>query len=109
MAKGKEAAKGGAAKAQGPAGRRGLYEVKGNQLIRKKKACPKCGPGVFLAEHKDRDSYVTGFYEQRVDELFATNFWAMLRDGVFVVASLAWIFSRYIRAQASQFADPWSG
>ena len=56
-----------------------------------------------------RDSYVTGFYEQRVDGLFATNFWAMLRDGVFVVASLAWIFSRYIRAQASQFADPWSG
>jgi len=30
------------------------YEVKGNQLIRKGKACPKCGPGVWLGEHKDR-------------------------------------------------------
>ena len=34
--------------------KRSLYEVKGNTLTRKKKACPKCGPGVFLAEHKDR-------------------------------------------------------
>lgn len=56
-----------------------------------------------------RDSYVTGFYEQRAEGLFATNFWSMLRDGVFVVASLAWILSRYVRAQAAQFADPWSG
>jgi len=30
------------------------YEVKGNQLIRKGKTCPKCGPGVWLGEHKDR-------------------------------------------------------
>jgi len=22
----------------------------------KKKSCPKCGPGVFLADHKDRES-----------------------------------------------------
>jgi len=27
-----------------------LYD--GNK--RKRKTCPKCGPGVFLAEHKDR-------------------------------------------------------
>ena len=52
MAKGKEAPK----KAKGPAGKRALYEVKGNTVVRKKKACPKCGPGVFLAEHKDRTS-----------------------------------------------------
>lgn len=51
MAKGKEAAK-----AKGPAGKRALYEVSGGKLVRKKKACPKCGPGVFLAEHKDRVS-----------------------------------------------------
>ena len=51
MAKGKEAAK-----PKGSPGKRGLYEVKGNQLIRKKKSCPKCGPGIFLAEHKDRVS-----------------------------------------------------
>lgn len=31
-----------------------LYDVSGDSLTRKKKACPKCGGGVFLAEHKDR-------------------------------------------------------
>ena len=51
MAKGKEAPK-----AKGPAGKRALYEVKGNTVVRKKKACPKCGPGVFLADHKNRVS-----------------------------------------------------
>lgn len=30
------------------------YEVKGDTLIRKRKWCPKCGEGVFLAEHHDR-------------------------------------------------------
>lgn len=29
------------------------YEIKDNKLIRKK-SCPKCGVGIFLAEHKDR-------------------------------------------------------
>jgi ubiquitin-small subunit ribosomal protein S27Ae len=29
------------------------YEVKDNILIRKP-TCPKCGAGVFLADHKDR-------------------------------------------------------
>ena len=33
-----------------------LYEVKDGKLIRKRKECPKCGPGVFLAEHADRRS-----------------------------------------------------
>lgn len=32
-----------------------LYEAKGS-LKRKNKSCPKCGPGVFLAEHKNRIS-----------------------------------------------------
>jgi len=31
-----------------------LYEIKGDELIRKNKFCVKCGPGVFLAAHKDR-------------------------------------------------------
>jgi small subunit ribosomal protein S27Ae len=31
-----------------------LYEVSGDTVKRKKKSCPKCGEGVFLAEHKDR-------------------------------------------------------
>jgi len=30
------------------------YEVSGSNLKRKNKSCPKCGPGVFLAKHKDR-------------------------------------------------------
>jgi ubiquitin-small subunit ribosomal protein S27Ae len=34
----------------------GLYEVSGEMLTRTHKACPKCGPGVFLAEHGDRRS-----------------------------------------------------
>jgi small subunit ribosomal protein S27Ae len=32
----------------------GLYSVKGDQLTRTHKHCPKCGPGVFLAEHANR-------------------------------------------------------
>jgi len=30
------------------------YKVEGDGLVRNKKNCPKCGRGVFLAEHKDR-------------------------------------------------------
>lgn len=33
-----------------------LYEVSDGKLIRKKKTCPKCGDGVFLAEHTNRVS-----------------------------------------------------
>ena len=32
------------------------FEVKDSKIIRKKKSCPKCGAGTFLAEHKDRYS-----------------------------------------------------
>jgi len=31
-----------------------IYEIKGDKLERKNRFCPKCGPGVFLAMHKDR-------------------------------------------------------
>jgi len=34
--------------------KRELYEIVDGKLVRKRKTCPKCGPGVFLAEHKDR-------------------------------------------------------
>ncbi len=34
----------------------GLYEIKGEALSRTHKSCPKCGPGIFLAEHADRRS-----------------------------------------------------
>ncbi|MEA3254598.1 MAG: 30S ribosomal protein S27ae [Candidatus Altiarchaeota archaeon] len=33
----------------------GLYEDK-DKLERKRKSCPKCGEGVFMAHHADRDS-----------------------------------------------------
>jgi len=32
------------------------YEVKGDSLTRKNKSCPKCGAGVFMASHKNRDT-----------------------------------------------------
>ena len=32
------------------------YEIKDGKLIRKRKECPKCGPGVFMAEHENRRS-----------------------------------------------------
>jgi ubiquitin-small subunit ribosomal protein S27Ae len=34
----------------------GLYEVQGESLTRTHKSCPKCGAGVFLAEHDNRRS-----------------------------------------------------
>jgi ubiquitin-small subunit ribosomal protein S27Ae len=34
----------------------GLYETKGDTLHRTHRACPKCGPGTFLAEHPNRRS-----------------------------------------------------
>ena len=33
-----------------------FYKVSDNKLERVRKNCPKCGAGVFLAEHKDRFS-----------------------------------------------------
>jgi len=34
----------------------GYYKVSGDKLERTKKNCPKCGQGVFLAEHENRTS-----------------------------------------------------
>ncbi|MBE5728164.1 30S ribosomal protein S27ae [Candidatus Parvarchaeota archaeon] len=31
-----------------------LYKIEGDKLVRLRKTCPKCGEGVFLAQHKDR-------------------------------------------------------
>ena len=36
--------------------RAGLYSVKGDTLTRTHRSCPKCGPGIFLAEHPNRRS-----------------------------------------------------
>jgi ubiquitin-small subunit ribosomal protein S27Ae len=32
------------------------YEVSSDSAKRKNKFCPKCGPGTFMADHKDRSS-----------------------------------------------------
>lgn len=31
-----------------------MYQVSGPELKRKKPFCPRCGPGSFLSEHKNR-------------------------------------------------------
>lgn len=33
-----------------------LYEVQDDKVVRTRRTCPECGPGVFLAKHKDRES-----------------------------------------------------
>jgi ubiquitin-small subunit ribosomal protein S27Ae len=33
-----------------------LYQVSGGKAERKNKICSKCGAGVFLAKHKDRET-----------------------------------------------------
>ena len=38
------------------ASKRDAYTVEGDKLVRTKPVCPKCGPGVFMAVHKDRVS-----------------------------------------------------
>ena len=31
-----------------------FYDITGDKIERKKRECPRCGKGVFMAEHKDR-------------------------------------------------------
>jgi small subunit ribosomal protein S27Ae len=31
-----------------------FYEIKEGKVERKRKSCPRCGRGVFMAEHEDR-------------------------------------------------------
>lgn len=33
-----------------------LYKIDGGKLVRTHKQCPKCGVGVYMAAHKDRQS-----------------------------------------------------
>jgi len=43
------------------------YKIEGDALKRDGKFCPKCGAGVIMAKHKDRDSCGTcGFTEHKV-------------------------------------------
>ena len=34
--------------------KREIYLVQDSKLVRQRRFCPRCGPGIFLAEHKDR-------------------------------------------------------
>ncbi len=34
--------------------RRELYSLDSGKVSRSRRFCPRCGPGVFLSEHKDR-------------------------------------------------------
>ncbi|MDR0309172.1 MAG: 30S ribosomal protein S27ae [Candidatus Methanoplasma sp.] len=45
-------------KAAGPKSisKRNAYKIDGGKVVRTKQACPKCGPGIFMATHKDRVS-----------------------------------------------------
>ncbi len=36
--------------------KREVFKVEGDKVVRQRKSCPKCGDGVFLAEHKNRVS-----------------------------------------------------
>lgn len=31
-----------------------FYDVEDNEIVRKKKNCPRCGSGVFMADHGER-------------------------------------------------------
>jgi small subunit ribosomal protein S27Ae len=33
-----------------------IYQIKDGKIDRKKEECPRCGPGVFMAEHENRTS-----------------------------------------------------
>ena len=33
-----------------------VYQVSGNKTERKNKFCSKCGSGIFMAKHKDRET-----------------------------------------------------
>jgi ubiquitin-small subunit ribosomal protein S27Ae len=34
--------------------KREVFKVEGDKIVRQRRSCPKCGDGVFLADHKDR-------------------------------------------------------
>ena len=52
----KKGAAKGAEKKSAATSKKDYYSVEGGKLERKRKSCPKCGPGVFLSEHKDRSA-----------------------------------------------------
>jgi len=41
-----------------------LYQISGGKAERKNRFCSKCGSGVFLAKHKDRESCGRCYYTE---------------------------------------------
>lgn len=42
------------------------YQISGNTLTRKNRFCPKCGTGVFMASHRDRNTCgACGYMEKK--------------------------------------------
>jgi ubiquitin-small subunit ribosomal protein S27Ae len=41
------------AKAKGPQ-RGAFFKIEGAKITTSKKYCPRCGPGIMMADHKDR-------------------------------------------------------
>jgi len=39
-----------------------LYDVSSGKVVRKNNTCPKCGPSVVMAKHKDRETCGKCFY-----------------------------------------------
>ncbi|HLF16010.1 MAG TPA: 30S ribosomal protein S27ae [Candidatus Thermoplasmatota archaeon] len=33
-----------------------FYQIQDGKLVRTHRTCPKCGPGVFMANHEDRNN-----------------------------------------------------
>lgn len=55
-----------------------------------------------------RDAYVAGFWEARDVSLQSLSMWAMVRDAVFLVASMGWIFVRYFKDKIVSLENPWT-
>jgi len=53
---GEKAGKKPAAKGSGRVKKSAQYTVQGDKLERKRIPCPKCGAGIFMAGHADRES-----------------------------------------------------
>ena len=49
-------------------GKFNYYNIKGEAVERKNRTCPKCGPAVFLAVHKDRISCGGCGYTEKTGE-----------------------------------------
>ncbi len=56
-----------------------------------------------------RDAYVAGYWESRDLAHHSQQYWYMMRDVVFLVASLGWIFVRYFKDKLVALENPWVG